>query len=213
MTRRTHAPQAANLRLCKRVLRYLLGTATMKLHAKQEASNALALSAYTDADFAAQGSDRKSFSATTIHLNGILIHWYSTKQNYVSLSTMESEFIAAARGAQELLGCHEFLQEIGSPSQQPMLLHLDNQAAIAQITSEASSQRSKHIDIKHMFLKDLYYKEKLKPIHVPTKSTLADLMTKVFPTPDFRRLCALIGGLVDPKHQNDVDTRCGGVLE
>jgi hypothetical protein len=148
MTRRTHAPRTADLRLGKRVLRYLLGTATMKLHVKQDANNALALSTYTDADFATQGSDRKSISATTIHLNSILIHRYCTKQNSVSLSTMESEFIAAARGAQELLGCHELLQEIGSPSQQPMLLHMDNQAAIAQITSEASSQRSKHIDIK-----------------------------------------------------------------
>jgi hypothetical protein len=41
---------------------------------------------------------------------------------------------------------------------------------------------------------------------------LADLMIKAFPTPDFRRLIALIG-LVDPKHQNAVDTRRGGVLE
>jgi hypothetical protein len=103
----------------------------MKLHVKQDANNdALALSAYTDADFATQGSDRKSISAATIHLNGILIHWYCTKQYSVSLSTMESEFIAAARGAQELLGCHELLREIGSPSQQPMLLHMDNKAAI-----------------------------------------------------------------------------------
>jgi hypothetical protein len=77
---------------------------------------------------------------------------------------------------------------------------------------EASSQRSKHVDIKHKFLKDLYYKNKLKPIHVPTKSMLADLMTKAFPTPDFRRLCTLIG-LVDPSRQNAVDTRRGGVLE
>jgi hypothetical protein len=38
----------------------------MKLHAKQDASNALALSAFTDADFAAQGSDRKSIRAATI---------------------------------------------------------------------------------------------------------------------------------------------------
>jgi hypothetical protein len=212
MTRRTHAPRAADLRLGKRVLRYLLGTATMKLHVKQDASNVLALSAFTDADFASQESDRKSISAATIHLNGILIHWYCTKQNSVSLSTMESEFIAAARGAQELLGCHELLQEIGLLTQQPMLLHMDNQAAIAQITSEASSQRSKHIDIKYKFLKDLYYKNKLMPVHVPAKSMLADLMTKAFPAPDFRRLCALIG-LIDPRRQNDVDTRRGGVLE
>jgi hypothetical protein len=41
---------------------------------------------------------------------------------------------------------------------------------------------------------------------------LADLMTKALPTPDLPRLCALIG-LIDPKHQNDVDTRRGGMLE
>ncbi len=41
---------------------------------------------------------------------------------------------------------------------------------------------------------------------------IVDLLTKAFPTPNFRRLCALIG-LVDPKHQNDVDTRRGGELE
>ncbi len=58
LTRRTHEPRAADLRLGKRVLRYLHGTATMKLHVKQDANNALALSAYTDADFATQGSDR-----------------------------------------------------------------------------------------------------------------------------------------------------------
>jgi hypothetical protein len=93
----------------------------------------------------------------------------------------------------------------------PIPLYVDNQAGIAQITSEASSQRSKHIDIIYKFLKDLYYKRKITPIHVPTKSMIADLLTKAFPTPDFRRLCALIG-LVDPEHQNDVDTRLGGVL-
>jgi hypothetical protein len=142
----------------------------------------------------------------------MLIHWYCTKQDSVSLSTMESEFIAAARGAQELLGCHELLQEIGSPSQLIMVLHMDNQAAISQVTSEASSQRAKHIDIKYKFLKDLYYKGKLKPLHVPTKTMVADLMTKAFPTPDFRRLCALIGQ-IDPSRQNAVDTRRGGVLE
>jgi hypothetical protein len=41
---------------------------------------------------------------------------------------------------------------------------------------------------------------------------VADLMTKTSPTPDFRRLCALIG-LIDPSRQNAVDTRSGGVLE
>jgi hypothetical protein len=58
MTRRTHAPRLADLRLGKRVLRYLLGTATMKLHARQDARDTLVLSAYIDTDFAARHRTR-----------------------------------------------------------------------------------------------------------------------------------------------------------
>jgi hypothetical protein len=66
---------------------------------------------------------------------GLLVHWYCTKQNSVSL-TLESEFIAAAHGVQELLGCHELLQEIGSNTAQPIPLYMDNHPAIAQITQK-----------------------------------------------------------------------------
>jgi hypothetical protein len=87
MTRRTHAPRLADMRLGPRVLRYLLATVNWKLYAKNNAQGTLALSAFTDADFAAQ-SDRKSISASTVHLNGLLIHWCCTKQSSVSLSTI-----------------------------------------------------------------------------------------------------------------------------
>ena len=211
MTRRTHAPRVADMRLGKRVLRYLVGTVSAKLYSKVNTQHGLILSTYTDADYAARESDRKSISAATVHLNGLLVNWYCTKQDNVSLSTMESEFVASARGVQDLLGCYELLQEVGCTVTQPMPLYVDNQAAIAQIQSEASSQRSKHIDIKYKFLKDLYYKKRIIPIHVPTKSMIADLMTKAFPTPDFRRLCSMIGLVYRAELANG--TRRGGVLE
>jgi hypothetical protein len=78
-----------------------------------------------------------------------------------------------------------------------MPLYMDNQAAIVHITSEASSQRSKRIDIEYKFLNDLYYKARIMDIHVSTKSMLAYLMTKAFPTPDLRPLCRMIGPKAD----------------
>jgi hypothetical protein len=209
LTRRTHAPRTSDQALGKRILRYLAGTASAKLVSKQSVPGGYTLSAFTDADYATN-SDRKSISACTIHLNGMLVHWYCTKQSNISLSTMESEFVAAARGVQELLGCYEVLKEIGCPLKLPMTLHMDNQAAIVQVTSEASTQRSKHIDIKYKFLKDLYLKRIVNPVHVPTQSMLADLMTKALPTPDFRRLFSMIG-LEDARKKED--THRGGVLE
>jgi hypothetical protein len=144
------------------------------------------------------------------------VHWYCTKQPNISLSKMESEFVTAATGVQELPGSFELLKEIGCPVALTMPLKMDNQAAIAHIASEASSQRSKHIDIKYKFLKDLYLKQVFNTVHVPTKSMLADLLTKALPTPELRRLSSMIG-LQDARKEeytiNDVDTRRGGVLE
>jgi hypothetical protein len=51
--------------------------------------------------------DHVAISAATYYLNDLLIHWYRTKQNSLSLSTTEFEIVASARGVQELLGCHE----------------------------------------------------------------------------------------------------------
>jgi hypothetical protein len=128
---------------------------------------------------------------------------------------MESEFVAATRGVQELLGSFE-LPKLAVPLHDQCLLCWTIKPLFAQIASEASSQRSKHIDIKYKFLKDLYLKQVIIPVHIPTKSMLADLLTKVLPTPEFRRLSSMIG-LQDARKEedtiNDVDTRRDGVLE
>ena len=94
MTRQTHAPRICDWKLGKRVLRYLNGTSTLKLHMKNENSgNCFKFTAYSDADFAADREDRKSISAVLVFLNGILVTWIVSKQANVSLSTMESEFV------------------------------------------------------------------------------------------------------------------------
>jgi hypothetical protein len=141
---------------------------------KQSVRHVLTLTTYTDADFAGQASHRKSISAATIHLNGQLINCYCIKQNNCRYRLWSPNSL---RCVQELLGCYELLQEVVCIKTQPMPVYMDNQAAITQITSEASSQRSKHIDIKYKFLKDLYYNTRIIPIPVPTKSMLADIMT------------------------------------
>ncbi len=82
---------------------------------------------------------------------------------------MESEFVAGARALQELLGCTELAREIGYDLELPSKMFMDNQAAICQIQSEASSHKSKHIDIKHKFIKDNYQRGMIKPVYVNTE--------------------------------------------
>ena len=194
MTRQTHAPRVRDWQLGKRILRYLNGTANFTLHLTKETNDrALAFHAYSDADFAADREDRKSVSAIVVYVNGLLVTWTVSKQSNVSISTMESEFVAAARATQEVLGCLEFVREISWPIKLPAVLGMDNQAAISQVQSEASSYKAKHIDIKHKMIKDFYKNGIILPIYVPTAEMKADLLTKALSTPTFRHLRDMIG--------------------
>uniref|UniRef100_A0AAV1TUP3 Polyprotein n=1 Tax=Peronospora matthiolae TaxID=2874970 RepID=A0AAV1TUP3_9STRA len=89
-----------------------------------------------------------------ILLNGMAISWSARKQGGVSLSTMEAEFVAASEIARELLGVREILCEIRMALELPMLMHVDNQAAIRQLEGEASSLKANHIDVRVKFVCD-----------------------------------------------------------
>ena len=67
---------------------------------------------------------------------------------------MEAEFFAALEQARELLGIRIMLNEIGMPPALPMVLHVDNQAALKQLAGEASSLKVKHIDFRTKFVCD-----------------------------------------------------------
>ncbi len=54
------------------------------------------------------------------------------------------------------MGCYHLVKELGQKIKLPIKFRLDNQAAIANIMDEASSSKTKHVDIKHKFIKDLY---------------------------------------------------------
>ena len=67
---------------------------------------------------------------------------------------METEFVAASEVAREMLGLREMLREVGLEPALPMQLHVTNQPAISQIVGEASSLKSKHVDVRLQFLCD-----------------------------------------------------------
>ena len=77
--------------------------------------------------------------------------WHCKKQTAVALSTAEAKFISAAIGGVEVLGIKELVMEIGVQVKTPVVLKIDNQAAIHQIDNEAASSNSKHVDIKMKF--------------------------------------------------------------
>ena len=189
-TRQTHAPRMLDWKLAKLVARYLKSTATLKLEMApaRTSRDALQLEVYRDAEFAADKVDRKSLTGGFVLLNGMTVSWTAKKQGGGNLSTMEVEFVAPSEVACELIGLHQMLGEVGMAPVVPMLIHVDNQAAIIQIERDASSIKAKHIDVRHKYLRDLARRGIVTAQHVRSEVMIADLMTKAL---DATKLAAL----------------------
>ena len=117
----------------KRIFRYLLGTKNWKLMYGTTDSG---LEGYTDADGSSQ-EHRHAISGYVFLMNGGAISWSSKKQGLVTLSTAESEYVAATYAAKEALWLRRVISEVFHPLEKPVTLYSDSQSAIA-LTKDGS---------------------------------------------------------------------------
>ena len=108
-----------------------------------------------------------------------LVSWSSKKQNSVALSTGEAEYISAGSCCAQLLWMRSTLSDFGINVKQVPLL-CDNESAIKMTNNPVQHSRTKHIDIKHHFLRDHETKGAIALSHVSTDKQLADIFTKPF---------------------------------
>ncbi|POM58937.1 Mitochondrial Carrier (MC) Family [Phytophthora palmivora] len=140
-------------------------TKDLKLWMRVEAKGGcpIGIESWSDADFAGDKGDRKSFTGGVMTMDGAIVQWICKKQTGVSLSAMEAEFISASHVGRELLGLRELVRELEYDVVQPMPMHMDNQAAIKQLESENSMVNAKHVDNCVKFVCDSARKGIVKP--------------------------------------------------
>ena len=111
--------------------------------------------------------------------------WSSKKQNSVALSTAEAEYVAASSCRAQLLWMRQTLRDYGYKLNR--VPHLcDNESAIKLAYNPIEHSRTKHIDIRHHFLRDHSIKGDIEVSHVRTEDQLADIFTKPL---DEKRFC------------------------
>ena len=168
-------PSNKHMVMAKQVLRYLRGTLNNEL-IYRKTDKPLELFAFCDSDWASCLEDRKS---TSLNENGGVISWKSKKQPTVALSTCEAEYMGLGSTAQESL---YLLQLIGAMDDQNtykcVTVFEDNQGAIALSKNPVNRQRSKHIDIKYHFVRDILQEGKIDIKYCPTEHMVADILTK-----------------------------------
>lgn len=158
------------------MLRYLKGTRDWRLQLGGEKAEELV--AFSDSDWAGDKSTRKSTTGYVVFYGGGAVCWVSRRQSCVTLSTMEAEYVALAETCQEVVWLRRLLDDFGEGKQQATLINEDNQGCLSFARSERSSKRSKHIETKHHFVRDLCDKGEVVLQYCPTDQMTADILTK-----------------------------------
>ena len=148
------------------------------------------LSGYSDANFARDIDTRRSTSGFIFMLAGAPISWQSRAQATVALSSTEAEYIALAGAAQEAIWFLQVLREFKFAITAPVLIYEDNQSAIKLVENPVFHKKSKHVDIKYHFVRELVENRTLEIQYVSTVENVADIFTKPLSFKEFTTLRA-----------------------
>lgn len=170
-------PHRKHWEAAKRVIKYLKGTIDSGIEYRR---NDVKLYGHSDADWANCRADRKSYTGFIIFIGGSPVSWEARKQPTVALSTTEAEYMAITSAAKEMIFCSRVLRELGFRKycETPLKLYSDNMGAIKLSSNIGFSSRTKHIDTRHHFVRELVQEGLIELEHVGTEDALADICTK-----------------------------------
>ncbi|GJR94997.1 putative ribonuclease H-like domain-containing protein [Tanacetum coccineum] len=180
-------PKECHLHAVKRIFRYLKGQPLLGLWYPKESP--FDLVAYSDSDYDGDNQDRKSTTRGCQFLGRRLISWQCKKQTIVATSTTEAEYVAAASGCGQVLWIQNQLLDYGYNFMNTKI-YIDNNSAICIVKNPVYHSRTKHIDIRHHFIRDCYEKKLINVDHIHTDNNVADLLTKPFDVGRFQYLVA-----------------------
>ena len=121
----------------------------------------------------------------------------SKKQNFVSLSTAEAEYIVAGSCCSQLLWMKKLLTNYGI-SQDIMVAYCDNSSAIDISKNPVQNSKTKHIEIRYHFIRDLVERKIVYLKYIPTEHQNADSITKPLDRSKFETLHQVIGVILCP---------------
>ena len=171
-------PNKNHLSAAKRALRYIKGTSNHGLKFSK-VDVPLYLTGFSDSDWGSS-EDCKSISGYCFQLQlcGPLISWKSKKQPVVALSSCEAEYVALTFAIQEAKYLKQLLMDLLNIENLPIDVMVDNQSSMKLAKNPVYHQRSKHINIKYLFIRDEVVSGNVRLTYVWSCSNIADIFTK-----------------------------------
>ncbi|GJX45439.1 putative ribonuclease H-like domain-containing protein [Tanacetum coccineum] len=173
-------PTTSNLKAVKKIFKYLKGQPKLGLCYPRESP--FVLEAYSDSDYDGANKDRKSTTGGCQFLGRRLISWQCKKQTIVATSSTKAEYVAAANCCGQVLWIQNQLLDYGYNFMNTKIF-IDNQSTICIVKNPVFHQRTKHIEIRHHFIRDANEKKLIQVLKIHTDDNVADLLTKAFDGP------------------------------
>ncbi|GJW31769.1 putative ribonuclease H-like domain-containing protein [Tanacetum coccineum] len=149
-------PKTSHLNAVKRIFKYLKGKPHLGLWYPRESP--FDLEAFSDSDYGGSNLDRKSTTGGCQFLGQRLISWQCKKQTIMATSTTEAEYVAAANCCGQVLWVQNQLLDYGFNFMNTKI-HIDNESTICIVKNPVYHSKTKHIEIRHHFIRDCYEKK------------------------------------------------------
>ncbi|GJW44743.1 retrovirus-related pol polyprotein from transposon TNT 1-94 [Tanacetum coccineum] len=168
-------PKTSHLEAVKRIFRYIKGTTHLGLWYPK--GSGIETIVYADSDHAGDYVDRKSTSGVCTFMGCCLTSWFSKKQTALAISTTEAEYVSAGKACQQALWMKQALIDYGVRLDDIPIM-CDNKGAIELSKNPVQHSRTKHIEIRHHFLRDNVQKGNISIEKVTSEDNIADILTK-----------------------------------
>nr|GEV73896.1 hypothetical protein [Tanacetum cinerariifolium] len=170
-------PKTSHLQVMKRIFRYLKGQPKLGLwYPKVSSFN---MESYSDSDYAGANLNRKSITGGCQFLGRRLISWQCKKHTIMATSTTEAEYVAAAHCRGQVLWIQNQLLDYGF-NIMSIKIYIDNESTICIVKNPVFHSKTKHIEIRHNFIRDAYEKKLIQVLKIHTDDNVADPLTKAF---------------------------------
>ena len=191
VSRYMHDPGKEHWQAVKWILRYILNTVDVGLVFERDEKVGNYIVGYCDSDYAGDMDKRRSTTGYVFTLANAPVSWKSTLQSTVALSTTEAEYMAVTEAVKEAIWLYGLLDELGI-GHKYIKVHCDSQSAIHLAKNQVYHARTKHIDVRYHFVREILEEGEIQIQKIPTTENPADMMTKVVTAVKFQHCLNLI---------------------
>ncbi|GJT16570.1 retrovirus-related pol polyprotein from transposon TNT 1-94 [Tanacetum coccineum] len=178
-------PKISHLEAVKRIFRYIKGTTHLGLWYPK--GTGIETIVYADSDHAGDYVDRKRTSGICTFVGCCLTSWFSKNQTALAISTTEAEYVSARKACQQALWMKQALIDYDVRLNDVPIM-CDNKGTIDFSKNPMQHSRTKHIEIRHHFLRDNVQKEHILIEKVSSVDNIADILTKPLKRESFNYL-------------------------